>query len=94
MEQKEIVANVGCKTFKILKMEKTIKVTTRLLLNGKLTKEEADKILLDLHIVSVSDDEIFKTAVSKAEKTDYTWRFDYGIDMAKWMRDKIINHSH
>ena len=30
-------------------MEKTIKETTRLLLNGILTKEDADKILLDLY---------------------------------------------
>lgn len=33
-------------------MENTIKETTRLLLQGNLTKSEADKILLDLHIVS------------------------------------------
>ena len=33
-------------------MEKTIKETTRLLLNGTLTKEDADKILLDLYNVS------------------------------------------
>jgi len=32
-------------------MENTIKETTRLLLQGNLTKEEADKILLDLHSV-------------------------------------------
>lgn len=33
-------------------MEKTIKETTRLLLNGTLTKEDADKILLNLYNVS------------------------------------------
>jgi len=33
-------------------MENTIKETTRLLLQGNLTKEEADKILLDLHSIS------------------------------------------
>jgi hypothetical protein len=33
-------------------MENIIKETTRLLLQGTLTKEIADKILLDLHIVS------------------------------------------
>ena len=33
-------------------MENTIKETTRLLLQGNLTKDEADKILLDLHNVS------------------------------------------
>lgn len=32
-------------------MENTIKETTRLLLQGTLTKDEADKILLDLHNV-------------------------------------------
>ena len=35
-------------------MENTIKETTRLLLQGILTKEEADKILLDLLVVSVA----------------------------------------
>jgi hypothetical protein len=30
-------------------MEKRIKETTRLLLQGKITKKDADKILLDLH---------------------------------------------
>ena len=35
-------------------MESTIKETTRLLLQGTITKEEADKILLDLHNVSES----------------------------------------
>ena len=35
-------------------MEKTIKETTRLLLQGTLPKDEADKILLDLHNVSES----------------------------------------
>jgi len=35
-------------------MKNTITETTRLLLQGNLTKEEADKILLDLHIVSNS----------------------------------------
>ena len=33
-------------------MKKTIKETTRLLLQGTLTKDEADKILLNLHNVS------------------------------------------
>jgi len=32
-------------------MKKTIEETTRLLLQGNLTKDEADKILLDLHNV-------------------------------------------
>jgi hypothetical protein len=33
-------------------MKKTIEETTRLLMQGTLTKDEADKILLDLHSVS------------------------------------------
>ena len=33
-------------------MKKTIEETTRLLIQGTLTKDEADKILLDLHSVS------------------------------------------
>jgi hypothetical protein len=33
-------------------MKKTIEETTRLLLQGTLTKDEADKILLDLYLVS------------------------------------------
>lgn len=33
-------------------MEKTIKETTKLLMQGTLTKDEADKILLDLYNVS------------------------------------------
>lgn len=33
-------------------MKKTIEETTRLLIQGVLTKDEADKILLDLHDVS------------------------------------------
>tara|TARA_R110000751_G_scaffold301579_1_gene414237 strand:- start:690 stop:929 length:240 start_codon:yes stop_codon:yes gene_type:complete len=41
-------------------MKNTITETTRLLLQGNLTKEEADKILLDLYSVSgsVFDDKI------------------------------------
>ena len=57
-------------------MKNTITETTRLLLQGKLTKEEADKILLDLHIVSISDDEIMKIAVDKVSNNNYTWNFD------------------
>ena len=73
-------------------MKNTITETTRLLLQGNLTKEEADKILLDLHIVSISDDEIMKIAVDKVSNNNYTWNFDYGVDMAKWMRNKLLNH--
>lgn len=39
-------------------MEKTIKETTRLLLNGTLTKEDADKILLDLYNVSGRSEQV------------------------------------
>lgn len=35
-------------------MKKTIEETTRLLMQGTITKDEADKILLDLHNVSIS----------------------------------------
>ena len=35
-------------------MKNTIEETTRLMLNGTLPKEEADKILLALHNVSIS----------------------------------------
>lgn len=35
-------------------MKKTIEETTQRLLNGTITKDEVDKILLDLHNVSVS----------------------------------------
>jgi hypothetical protein len=35
-------------------MEKVIKETTKLMINGKLPKEEGDKILLALHNVSIS----------------------------------------
>jgi hypothetical protein len=36
-------------------MEKIIKETTRLLLQGTITKEIADEILLDLHSVSITE---------------------------------------
>jgi hypothetical protein len=39
-------------------MENTIKETTRLLIQGTLTKDEADKILLDLLVVSNSASDI------------------------------------
>jgi hypothetical protein len=44
--------NVKNKHFKILIMEKTIKETTRLLAQGIITRDEADKILLGLLGVS------------------------------------------
>lgn len=49
-------------------MEKTIKETTRLLLNGTLTKEDADKILLDLYNVS---GELPISCVNDFEKPEY-----------------------
>jgi len=42
--------------------------------------------------VSISDDEIMKIAVDKVSNNNYTWNFDYGVDMAKWMRDKLLNY--
>lgn len=39
-------------------MEHTIKETTRLLLQGTLTKDEADKILLDLYNVSGRSEQV------------------------------------
>jgi hypothetical protein len=42
--------------------------------------------------VSISDDEIMRIAVDKVSNNNYTWNFDYGVDMAKWMRDKLLNH--
>ena len=42
-------------------MENTIKETTRLLLQGNLTKDEADKILLDLFGVSCSNGRTYPT---------------------------------
>lgn len=37
-----------------------------------------------------SDDEIQSVAVDKASNIKYTWNFDYGVDMAKWMRSIAI----
>lgn len=49
-------------------MEKTIKETTRLLLNGTLTKEDADKILLDLCNVIGRNEQLAISALQKIEK--------------------------
>ena len=59
---------------------------------GTINTEQAQTLLLGLLIVSVSDDDIQNVAVDKASDGKYTWNFDYGVDMAKWMRDKLINH--
>jgi len=59
-------------------MKNTIEETTRLLLQGTLTKEEADKILLDLHIVTHRR-ELLKAFMKHIEKggavtfRDYDW---------------------
>jgi len=42
--------------------------------------------------VSISADEIMKVAVDKASNNNYTWNFDYGVDMANWMLDKFTKH--
>lgn len=64
------------------------------------TKDElsiiADEIIKDyenkLNVVSVSDDDIKNVAVDKASNGKYTWNFEYGVDMAKWMRDKLLKY--
>ena len=55
-------------------MENTIKETTRLLLQGTLTKDEADKILLDLH--NVSNQRELLIAFSKYLKKELDKDFD------------------
>lgn len=77
---------------KLEAMNKEIKTIIEATSMGKLEKNAVIQSLLDLHIVSISDDEIMKIAVDKASNNNYTWNFDYGVDMAKWMRDKLINH--
>ena len=57
---------------------------------GTINTEQARTLLLGLLIVSVSDDDIQNVAVDKASEGKYTWNFDYGVDMAKWMRDKLL----
>lgn len=59
------------------------------LLNNHYKNSDRSLTIKSLENVTVSDDEIFKMAVKKAEENDYTWRFDYGVDMAKWMREKL-----
>ena len=49
-------------------MKNTIEETTRLLLQGKLTKNEADKILLDLHSVIPCFE--FSSKASKYKEND------------------------
>jgi len=55
-------------------MKNTIKETTRLLLQGTLTKDEADKILLDLH--NVSNQRELLIAFSKYLKKELDKDFD------------------
>jgi hypothetical protein len=54
-------------------MENTIKETTRLLLQGTLTKDEADKILLDLLDVSGRSEQLVCTDCGgkNIQDTDY-----------------------
>jgi hypothetical protein len=51
-------------------MEKTIKETTRLLLQGTLTKDEADKILLDLLDVRQQSELLFAFCTYLEETTN------------------------
>ena len=53
-------------------MEHTIKETTRLLLQGKLTKDEADKILLDLYNVSGRSEQLCRTFFPDGKTTSAT----------------------
>ncbi len=53
-------------------MKKTIEETTRLLLQGTLTKDEADKILLDLHNVS-GRSELLIDFITWKNKKDDNW---------------------
>ena len=65
-------------------MEKTIKETTRLLLNGTLTKEDADKILLDLYNVIgrsellIALQNIEKVCDNQNPTHEEIWRIAYG----------------
>ncbi len=43
-------------------------------------------------LVIISDEEILNIAIDKASNEKYTWNFDYGVDMAKWMRNKLIGY--
>lgn len=85
-------------------MKNTIKETTRLLLQGTLTKDEADKILLDLLVVSVSllsDEEIrdaadkwvFDKNGTKWSNNDDTAGDNYGSFIAgvKWALTRLGN---
>ena len=51
-------------------MENTIKETTRLLLQGTLTKDEADKILLDLIVVRQQSELLFAFCTYLEETTN------------------------
>lgn len=51
-------------------MENTIKETTRLLLQGTLTKDEADKILLDLLVVRQQSELLFAFCTYLEETTN------------------------
>ena len=53
-------------------MEHTIKETTRLLLQGTLTKDEADKILLDLYNVSGRSEQLCRTFFPDGKTTSAT----------------------
>ena len=56
-------------------MKKTIEETTRLLLQGNLTKDEADKILLDLHNLINQREQLAISGLKsvKAQTSEYSW---------------------
>lgn len=66
-------------------MEKIIKETTRLMINGTLPKEEADKILLALHNVSGS----FVITESAQEKLDFILGHSTTRDFPKVQPTKV-----
>ena len=85
-------ASITVKINTVKDMKAQILKIAKALEKGTINTEQARILLLGLLIVSVSDDDIQNVAVDKASDGKYTWNFDYGVDMAKWMRDKLINH--
>jgi hypothetical protein len=73
-------------------MENTIKEITRLLLQGTLTKDEADKILFDLLDVSGRSEQLIDFAIKngyfkdipKGQKDGLIYRFEKSIG---WVYD-------
>ena len=63
-------------------MKKTIEETTRLLLQGTITKDEADKILLDLCFVSNRRELLIDFCATKHAKDiqEFKTTVRYGVD--------------